>query len=227
MRYGEAMRKPLLALGVALGTTLLAASPADAKAPASASGPLRDPAGVKGISPYQEIIAKGRKAVQAQELDAALAAFQEAVQTEPKATLGHLLLAQTQLLKGDQPTATKTIAEARATQGPEDVTSKLLMLTADLDERAVPGTPAKPTIEALQPKIDQARTAWEGYASFAAGHTKAPDYRATATERKKQLDARLEREKAYLAVKQRIADNIAEGAREAEKSAAADAAKNK
>lgn len=223
------MGKALLALCAALGTTVLAgsAAAAGAKAAASPDGVTRDPAGVKGISPFQEIIARGRKAVQAGDADGALAAFQQAVQTEPKATLGHVLLAQAQLLKGDAAAATQTVEGARATQAPEDITSKLLMLTADLVERGVPGTPAKPTLEAIQPKIDQARTAWEGYSSFVAGHTKAPDYRATATERKKQLDARLEREKAFQVVKQRIADNVAESAKEAEKAAAADAAKNK
>ena len=60
-----------------------------------------------------------------------------------------------------------------------------------------------------------------------AEHTKAPDYRASATERKKRLDGRTDIEKAYIPVKHRIAERTKERTAEAEKAAAAEAAKSK
>ena len=92
-------------------------------------------------------------------------------------------------------------------------------------EQKIPGAPSKPTLEALMPFIEEAKQAWEGFVSYVAGHPKALDYRATGVERKKQLDARVDREKAYIPVKQRIADNAKERAEEAQKAAAAEAAK--
>jgi hypothetical protein len=186
-------------------------------------GIRRDPAGVRGLSPFQETLARGREAFQKQDLAGAIAHFQQATTLDDKQVLGYLLLAQVQLAKGELDAAAGTAALARkAQQGTPTHSSKALMLTADLAERAVPGPAAKATVEALQPKLDAAKEAWDGYAGYVAGQSKAPDYRASATERKKQIDARLEREKAYVIVKQRIAEN----AREAEDKAKQDASKS-
>ena len=204
--------------------------PGAATASSSTLGPdgmRRDPAGIKGISPYNEILAKGRKLYQNKDYDGAIASFEEAVKLDPKNMYAYELIAQVQVLKGDVEAAKKTLAEARDKDGTDPVKAKGLFFGADFSERAIPGIPSKPTLEALQPVVELAKQAWDAYAAFVAEHTKAPDYRASATERKKRLDGRIEIEKAYVPVKQRIADRAKERAAEAEKAAAADAAKNK
>jgi hypothetical protein len=236
------MRRTLLAWSVAFSTVLLATSVTQAATPAAKApapkaaataaeptvgpdGIQRDPAGVRGMSPYNEALAKGRKAVEANEIDKAISAYQEAIQVDPKAAVGYHLLAQMQIAKGDSEAAAKTLKDARDKDGTEAEQSKVLMLTAILVEQKVPGTPSKPTLEALLPTVEEAKQAWQGFVAYVAGHPKALDYRATGTERNKQLDLRVEREKAYIPVKQRIADNAKERAEEAQKAAVADAAK--
>jgi len=232
------------ALGV-LALSLSATSPsalAQGKKPAAADkGPLtgpskqtigpdgirRDPAGIRGLSPYNEQLGKGRKLFQNNDLDGALGAFQEAVKLDPKNMYAYVLVAQIQIAKGDVEGAKKTIADARDKDGTEPVRAKYLFFSSDLGERAIPGIPSKPTLEVLQPAIDLAKQAWEAYSAFVAEHTKAPDYRASATERKKRLDGRIDIEKAYLPVKQRIEARNKERAADAAKAVAADAAKGK
>jgi tetratricopeptide (TPR) repeat protein len=210
------------------------ASGGDKKASATASsstlgpdGVRRDPAGIKGISPYHEMLAKGRKLFQNKDYDGAIASFQEAVKLDAKNAYAYVLIAEVQLSKGDVDAAKQTLTDARDKEGAELAKAKLRFLAADTSERAIPGIPSKPTVEALAPLVDLAKQTWDAYAAFVAEHTKAPDYRASSTERKKRLDGRVELEKAFVPVKQRITDRNKERAAEADKAAAAEAAKSK
>jgi tetratricopeptide (TPR) repeat protein len=221
-----------MALGISAASP--SAHAGDKKPAASATKPTlgadgvrRDPAGLKGVSPYNEQLGKARKLFQNKDMEGAMAAFQDAVKLDPKNMLGYLLVAQMQITKGDVEAAKKTLAEARDKDGTEPVRAKYLFLASDMSERAIPGIPSKPTLDVLQPPLDAAKQAWEAYSAYAAEHTKAPDYRASATERKKRLDGRADLEKAYIPVKQRIAERNKERAAEAEKAAAAEAAKSR
>jgi hypothetical protein len=203
------MRFDLVTWSAAL---IVALGAADARAAGSkpgtpdADGIRRDPAGQKGISPYNEQLAKGRKAFEAKDLDGAIAAFQQAIAQDGQPMLGHILLAQTQWAKGDRAAAAATIQGARQSAGTEPQQSKLLFLDAEVAERTaedkVDGPEDTPEDSWKAPK-----EAWSGYASFVAGHTAALDYRASSTERDKQIEARIKREKDYAIVRKRIADN--------------------
>lgn len=202
------MRLPLLGWCTAL---LLAAATlvGSSHAKPGAEGPdgvRRDPAGQKGISPYNEQLAKGRKAVQEGDLDGAVAAFQQATQLDDKPLLGYLLLGQVLLAKGDRAAAVQASQDGRQRAGTEQQQSKMLMFDADLSERtaedANEGPDQDPEVTWKPP-----REAWTGYAAFVGGHPKAPDYRQSATEREKQIQARVKREKDYAIVRKRIADN--------------------
>src|SRR5215217_106305 len=102
--YSSAMRKLTFVLG--LSTMVLSATAHGADpvrkpaAPASqieaprspgvgADGVRRDPKGVKGISPYVELINKGDRAYVSRDFDGAIAAYREAIQSEPQNPLGH------------------------------------------------------------------------------------------------------------------------------------------
>jgi hypothetical protein len=203
------MRFEILAWSAALAVTLGAA---DANAAGGkpgtpgADGIRRDPAGQKGISPYNEQLAKGRKAFEAKDLDGAIAAFQQAIALEAEPMLGHILLAQAQWAKGDRTAAAQTTQAARQSAGTEPQQSKLLFLDAEVAERAAEDQTEGPE-EAPEPTWKPPKDAWSGYAAFVAGHTNALDYRASATERDKQIDARIQREKDFAIVRKRIADN--------------------
>src|SRR5437868_12331084 len=65
-------------------------------------GVRRDPKGIKGISPYMELILKGDHAYVARDFDGAIAAYREAIKTEPEKALAHYRVGAAQLAKGDQ-----------------------------------------------------------------------------------------------------------------------------
>src|SRR3954468_16201879 len=77
------------------------AEPSAHAKPAGASDVRRDPKGVKGISPFSEALRRGDEAVASRDFERALAAYREALATEPENALGHYRLGEAQLLKGD------------------------------------------------------------------------------------------------------------------------------
>src|SRR5690348_11351137 len=94
------MRKLTILLGVcAWVATVSVAQAEDKKAKADAkggdgvsvdsNGVRHDPKGVKGISPYLEQINKGDRAYIARDFDGAIAAYREAIKTDPEKALGH------------------------------------------------------------------------------------------------------------------------------------------
>lgn len=203
------MRFELVAWGAVLAGTLSVAevSAAGSKgAGVGSDGVRRDPAGQKGISPYNERLAKGRKAFESKDLDGAIAAFEQAVASDKQPMTGYILLAQARWAKGDRAGAAQATEDARQSAGTEAQQSKLLFFDGEIAERtaedAVKGPEDNPSDNWTTPK-----EAWSGYAAFVAGHTKALDYRASATERDKQIDARIKRETDYAIVRKRIADN--------------------
>lgn len=204
------MRKLLVAGSLALS---LIAAPAFGQEDAGdeAATVKRDPKGVKGISPYREKLATGRTAFANGQNDGAIEAFDAAIAEDGAAMMAYLLKAQVQLAKGDLAGAMKTAETAKSKRGNEQTTAKLLFFMADLDERkAAPGSTEEKQSklsEALKSTWDKVKEGWSAYAAYLTSHTTVPDYKATADERKKQVDARVKRDESFGAVAERIRKN--------------------
>ena len=186
--------------------------------PASAQdddGVRRDPEGVTGISPYDEALAKGRKAFQSGDHDGAIAAFDDAIAKDGSRVMAYLLKAQAQMDKGDLAGATATAESANGKKGTEEAQSKVVFLQAELAERNAnqpkKDAPAAPTKKdalekALRSVWDKVKEGWSAYSAFVTEHTRAPNYGASADDRKQKVDDRVKREKDFGEVRAR-ADN--------------------
>ena len=187
------MRKLMLALALTF------VAPAGAWAQDKDDKVKRDPKGVKGISPYREDLAKGREAFADGDHDGAMESFEAAIAKDGERNIGYLLKAQVQLSKGDLASATKTAETAQNKAGTEEDTAKVLFFVADLKERnAAPASTEEKKSklsEALLSTWEKVKENWTTYASYLADHTRVPDYKASADERKKQVDARVKRER--------------------------------
>lgn len=181
----------------------------------------RDPAGQTGISPYMEELAKGRAAFQAKDTAAAIAAFDAAIAKDGERVLGYLLKAQTQLAREDIDGAFSTAAVGRTKKGSEAEQSKMLFLSAELEERKAntkPGVDNEVSaLERLKLAWDTVKDSWDRYIGYNREHAGAPDYKASAEDRKTKIDARVKRDHDYAQVKKRIADNEAAREKDAKK----------
>jgi hypothetical protein len=218
-----AMRKLTILLGLSawLATTSASlaadkkAAPAATAAPAAQSaGPTtgpdgfrRDPKGVKGISPYLELINKGDRAYVARDFDGAIAAYREAIQAEPQNALGHYRVGAAQLAKGDQKEAEAAwVAGMRFVGKDGTLKAKLIFALADLRER--------------QKNNDEAIARWKDYAKNAEDEKEAVSYPATATERVSRNEAWKKNAAESAEVKDRIAKRLKEADDASRKSAA-------
>lgn len=193
------------------------ASPAAAAAPASksdapaagvgADGVRRDPKGIKGISPYVELINKGDRAYVSRDFDGALAAYRAAIQSEPQNPVGHYRAGAAQLAKGDQKEAEAAwVAGLRFAGQDGTVKAKLQFALADLRER--------------QKNSDEAIARWKDYSKTAEDYKEATTYPATATERVSRNEAWKKNAADSAAVKERIAKRLKEADEASRKSAA-------
>jgi tetratricopeptide (TPR) repeat protein len=191
-------------------TVCLAADPAAPAKDASSVGPdgvRRDPNGMKGISPYLELINKGDRAYVARDFDGAIAAFREAIQALPQNALGHYRLGAAQLAKGDQKEAEAAFVNGLRFVGKDaSLRGKLVFALADLRER--------------QKNSDEAIGRWKEYAKNAEEAREAVTYPATATERLARNEAWKQNIVDSAAVKERIAKRLKEADDAARKSAA-------
>jgi TolA-binding protein len=182
----------------------------DAPAPAApaqpaAGEPRKDPKGVKGISPFWEAIKKGDSAILARDFDGAIAAYREAIQSQPQNPMGHYRLGEAQLAKGDQKEAELAwTAGLRFADRDAVMKAKLLFVLADLRER--------------QKNHDDATTRWAAY-GVAASAKDAKGYPATAEDRKKRIATVKELATQYADVKVRIEKRLKEAEEAARKSA--------
>ena len=117
------MRKLALVVALSLGTVVSYSPSATAQEDAEVK---RDPKGVKGISPYNEDLAKGREAFANGDHDGAMTSFEAAIAKDDSKLMGYLLKAQTQLEKGDLAGALQTAEGAKTKQGNEHEQAKLL-----------------------------------------------------------------------------------------------------
>lgn len=194
-------------------TSATASLAADSKEPGKdaasvgADGVRRDPNGIKGITPHQELINKGDRAYVARDFDGAISAFREAVQLQPQNALGHYRLGAAQLAKGDQKEAEAAFVNGLRFVGKDaSLRGKLLFALADLRER--------------QRNSDEAIGRWKEYAKNAEEAREAVTYPATATERLARNEAWKQNAADSAAVKERIAKRLKEADEAARKSAA-------
>ncbi len=170
----------------------------------------KDPEGITGISPYNEALAKGRKAFSTGDHAGAISAFDDAIAQKSDKLLAYLLKAQAQLDNGDVASASTTAGAAQDKKGTEQEQSKMLFLVAELEERAAnankdasAAADKNALAKALQSVWDKVKDRWTGYSAFVAEHTRAPNYSATASDRKQKVDERVKREKDFGEVKSR------------------------
>ncbi len=210
--YAAPMRPRLLVS--ALVTTGLAAALVFGVVVASADPPAgkeirRDPENKKGISPYMELIVKGQSTFIARDIPGAIAVFQEAIKLDPEQMLAFYRLGEAEQEAGKLDDAEKAWEAALSKKGHDNLKGKVLFCIAGLRER--------------QQKWQAAKDAWQSYAAFLQGNPKVMGFPATAADRIKQIDRRVQLEADYGKVKERIAQRI----REKEKEASDNAKKDK
>ncbi|RYZ07249.1 MAG: tetratricopeptide repeat protein [Myxococcales bacterium] len=214
------MRKLTLVLGLSTMALTTAAYGADPQAPVPASkssapsapavgadGVRRDAKGVKGISPYVELVNKGDRAYVSRDFDGAIAAYREAIQTEPQNPVGHYRVGSAQLAKGDQKEAEAAwVAGLRFAGQDGTIKARIQFALADLRER--------------QKNSDEAIARWKDYSKTAEDYKEATTYPATATERVSRNEAWKKNAAESAEVKERIAKRLKEADEASRKSAA-------
>jgi len=216
------MRKLSIGLGLSVLALLAGSARAEDKnAPAAqgkadaageagivgSDGVRRDPKGVKGITPYLELINKGDRAYIARDFEGAIAAYREAIKSEPEKALAHYRVGAAELAKGDQKEAEASfVAGLRFVGRDGTLKAKLLFVLADLRER--------------QKNNDEAIGRWKEYSKNAADEKEAITYPATATERVGRNEAWKKALSDGAQVKQRIEKRLKEADDASRKSAA-------
>jgi tetratricopeptide (TPR) repeat protein len=202
-------------------TSLVAAAMALGALEAHADPPKgsirRDPENRKGISPYMELVNKGEAAFIARDVPGAISIFQDAIKMKPDEMLAFYRLGEAMQDSGkldDADKAWEAALSKMCSQGcdrhntPDSMKAKVLFVIAGLRER--------------QGKWAAAKEAWQAYSAFLQGNPKVLGYPATAADRIKQIDRRVQLELDYGKVKERIAARIAEKEREAAENAKKD-----
>lgn len=196
-----------LVLGLLMGLVTTSAV-----AQAAGGGEVRrDPKGQTGISPYMEEIAKGRTAFKAKDNPGAIRAFQAAISKDGDRMLGYLLLAQAQLAKDATDDALESATEGENKKDTDAVQAKMGFLRAELMERKTNSKPGEDNapgsaLETIGKKWDTVKSLWGAYVDYVAAHDKAPNYTASAVDRKSKVDARVKRDNDYAAVRKRIVE---------------------
>ena len=160
--------------------------------PVRATELRRDPNGIKGISPFFEALKRGDSALLARDFEVAIVAYRDAISRDPENALGLYRLGEAQDLKGDRheaEVAFSTGLRGVVAKNP-GLKAKLQFALADLRER--------------QKAYDQASAQWAEYEAFTTGQKEAQGFPASASERKKVVDAWQRLSADSLEVKARI-----------------------
>lgn len=154
---------------------------------------------------YADAVKKGERAYVARDFGSAAAAFKEATGLDPSNALAFYRLGEAELALENLDGAEAAWKSAQSKSADPSLAAKVLFVIADLRER--------------QQKWQEAKDAWVAYTAFLQKNPKAVGYLATAEDRQKKIDRRVQMEKDYGAVKKRIEDRIKEVEAEAEKKA--------
>lgn len=180
---------------VALAVALALAFPAVAlSAPSTpAEADRHDPDNVTAISVYMETLVEGSRKLAAKDTTAAIDQFKKAIALAPKHPLGHLWLGAAYLAADNLAEAEAAFTAAAARRDPKDprIQARALFAVADVLER--------------QKKWPEAKAAWQAYAEHAKKLGDAGVHPESAAARLEVIEKTLEREKAYAAVRERIA----------------------
>ncbi len=174
------------------------AATSSASAKPTASAIKRDPRGIKGISPFTEALKKGDSALVARDFDGAIAEYREAIAKDPQNALGHYRIGEAQLAKGDLHEADEAfLSGLRFVPGTDfALKAKLQFAIADLRER--------------QKAYDEAIAKWTEYETVPPEQKDAPkSFPATASERKKVIEAWKKLSADSVEVKARIQKGMA------------------
>jgi hypothetical protein len=215
----RAMQKRLtLAALLTLMPALAQAAPKSTGSGAATGEVRRDPQGIRGISPYMEQISKGRLAFEKKNVEGALKAYRGAVRSDGDRILGHVLIAQIQLSKGDLDAALETLGRADGKKGSDEEISKLYAFRAELEERKRNSPPGKEnapgvSLDPLVAKWKVVSDAWDGLVKFIGDKSELVVRKETGTDRGSKVQARVKRERDYQPVRKRIADEEAERAK--------------
>jgi len=204
-------------------TTQIAAGAPTPAAPSSAAvqlgaGPRRDPAGVRGISPFAEAILRGDRLYQARDFDGALREYQSGLTVAPSQPVGHLRIAEVLLQKGQFAEAEGALAAAaRFANGDSGIRARVAFLSALSREGRAPPERAVEAWQAYE-KLAQEN----GPGSVGASDAQKADapvklYGTTATTRKQAYVDRKKLEADYAEVRARI-ERTVEGANASMKS---------
>jgi tetratricopeptide (TPR) repeat protein len=144
---------------------------------------------------FKAAVADGIAKYAARDFPGAVAAFQKAIEADPKNALGHYFLGEAQLAAGNMTEAeaawTRASLAANDAKDPS-LRARVLFVLADLKER--------------QKKWDDARAAWQVYLDWAAKYPEAKAFTGSGQSRQQMIDAMTKQDKAYVVVRQRIAD---------------------
>ncbi|HKO49528.1 MAG TPA: hypothetical protein VJV79_17485 [Polyangiaceae bacterium] len=182
----------------ALLASLVVASPnAGAEPAASGKSALapevrRDPRGIQGISPFSEALNRGDSALLARDFEGAIAAYRDAISRDARNALGQYRLGEAQLLKGDLHEAELSFSAGLRFVNPANpgLKAKLQFALADLRER--------------QKAYAEASAQWTEYEAFTTEQNDAQGFPASASERKKAIEAWKQLSADSLEVKARI-----------------------
>lgn len=183
--------------------TPAALAPTASSPSAEKSKPIpRDPAGIKGISPYYEAINKGDASYLAQDLDAAKQHYSTAITLEPKNPVAHLRAAEVGIKSQDLTSADEFVQQAQLFSK-EDLRYKAQsgLLLAGLREN--------------QGALDEAISGWEAYQALeievpkdakipARGPLPPRVYAETAVARIAAINRRKEIVEQYAQVRKRM-----------------------
>lgn len=191
------MKRAMFALLIVLSVPAVALSAPQEKPADKKQDDRHDPENIIAISQYMESVAKGADYYKKGDHNAAIDSFKKAIPLAPKNPLAHLLLGEAFLAKNNLPEAEAAFLAAQEASASSDakgqvLRSHVLFAVADVYER--------------QKKWNEAKAAWQVYIDHAA--KLSPDsgaHPASGTARKEAVEKVLEREKAYAAVRERIA----------------------
>ena len=165
----------------------------------------RDPKGVKGVSPLMEKLAPGDSAITAGNVDAALAAYSQAIKDLPESALLYARLAEAHTLKGSFQEAEASYETALRFVGDDGlVKSKILFALGLLSEN--------------QKLLAQAIERYTACEEFAKTTEKGKLFVASAGERRKRISDWVKIEADSASAKGRIARRLKEAEESVRKS---------
>ena len=143
---------------------------------------------------FKDAAAQGITKYAARDFPGAVAAFQKAIEADPKNPLGHYFLGEAQLAANNltEAEAAWNRASLEAADKDPGLRAKILFVLADLKER--------------QHKWDDAKQAWQVYLDWAAKYPNAGAFAGSGQSRQQSIDTMQKQDTAYGVVRQRIAD---------------------